>query len=166
MTGALRQSMLIPILTVVALSTQTGCFIPLAVWPAPEVGSGMELRFYDADGDPLDGGQPYKLTIGANVPAKQFWSLIAYDIDSRSLLIRDDIPAGKDFPSISSYRKLKKNGDGSVDLYLGPKAPKGYEKNFIRTVPGKGYFVIYRLYGALQPYFDQTWKLNDLVKVK
>jgi hypothetical protein len=34
------------------------------------------------------------------------------------------------------------------------------------TASGKGYFVIYRLYGALQPYFDQTWKLNDLAKVK
>jgi hypothetical protein len=53
-----------------------------------------------------------------------------------------------------------------VDLYLGPKAPEGYEKNFIRTVPGKGCFVIYRLYGALEPYFDQSWKLNDLVKLK
>jgi hypothetical protein len=132
------------------------------------VGKGSQylVASSDADGDPLDGGQLYKLTIGANVPAKQFWSLIAYDIDSRSLLIRDDIPAGKDFPSISSYRQLKKNSDGSVDLYLGPKAPEGYEKNFIRTVPGKGYFVIYRLYGALEPYFDQSWKLNDLVKLK
>jgi hypothetical protein len=132
------------------------------------VGKGSQylIASSDADGDYLDGGQLYKLTIGANVPAKQFWSLIAYDIDSRSLLIRDDIPAGKDFPSISSYRKLKKNSDGSVDLYLGPKAPKGYESNFIRTVPGKGYFVIYRLYGALKPYFDQSWKLNDLIKVK
>jgi hypothetical protein len=53
-------------------------------------------------------------------------------------MIRDDIPAGKDFPSISSCKELKKNSDGSADLYPGPKAPEGYEKNFIRTVPGKG----------------------------
>ncbi|MCB0223731.1 MAG: hypothetical protein KDI02_08580 [Anaerolineae bacterium] len=45
------------------------------------------------------------------------------------------------------------------------KAPHGYESNFIRTVPGKGFTLIFRLYGPLEPYFDQSWKLNDLEKV-
>jgi hypothetical protein len=82
------------------------------------------------------------------------------------MLARDDIPAGSDFPSVNSYKNLKQNDDGSVDVYLGPKAPDGYESNFIRTVPGKGYSVIYRLYAPLKPYFDHSWKLNDLDKVK
>jgi hypothetical protein len=31
--------------------------------------------------------------------------------------------------------------------YFAPEAPKGKEKNWLASVPGKGYFVILRLYG-------------------
>ena len=132
------------------------------------VGAGSQYLWAarDADGDYLDGGMLYKLTVPPKVPAEKFWSLIVYDSETRSMLVRDDISAGSDFPSINSYKNLKKNDDGSVDVYLGPKAPDGYESNFIRTVPGKGYSVIYRLYAPLKPYFDHSWKLNDLDKVK
>ena len=41
--------------------------------------------------------------------------------------------------------KPAQNTDGSTDLYIGPKAPTGKEKNWLATVPGKGYFVILRL---------------------
>jgi hypothetical protein len=49
-----------------------------------------------------------------------------------------------------------------VDLYFGPKAPVGKENNWIETIPGKGWFTAFRLYGPLQPWFDQTWKLNNI----
>ena len=42
---------------------------------------------------------------------------------------------------------LKKNADGSVDIYCGPKAPKGFETNWIPTVPGRNWFSYFRLYG-------------------
>ena len=54
------------------------------------------------------------------------------------------------------------NADGSVDVYFGPKAPEGKEANLIETIPGKGWFMAFRLYGPLQPWFDQTWKLNNV----
>jgi len=43
---------------------------------------------------------------------------------------------------------LKKNADGSVDIYCGPKAPKGFETNWIPTVPGRNWFSYFRLYGS------------------
>jgi hypothetical protein len=49
------------------------------------------------------------------------------------------------------------NADGSVDLYFGPTAPKGMENNWIPTLPGKAWFTYLRLYGPLEPFFDQTW---------
>ncbi len=58
------------------------------------------------------------------------------------------------------------NPDGSVDIFFGPGAPKGKEKNWIRTVPGKGHFVWIRLYGPLEPFFEQTWRPDDIVKVQ
>lgn len=63
---------------------------------------------------------------------------------------------GQPFPSISSFDKPVANPDGSTDIYFEPSAPQGHEKNWLRTIPGKGYFVICRLYGPTQPYFDQA----------
>ena len=62
-------------------------------------------------------------------------------------------------------RDPKTNPDGSVDLYFGPKAPKNKEKNWIQTVPGKGWFVVFRFYGPLKGYIERSWKLDDIVKV-
>jgi hypothetical protein len=43
---------------------------------------------------------------------------------------------------------------------------QGQGKNWLRTVLGKGLFVILRLYGPTQPFFDQTWKPSDLDKAQ
>jgi hypothetical protein len=57
------------------------------------------------------------------------------------------------------------NADGSYDIYFGPNAPAGKETNWRRTVPGKSFFTILRLYGPTQAYFDQSWKPGDIEKV-
>jgi hypothetical protein len=54
----------------------------------------------------------------------------------------------------------------SIDIYFGPKAPANQENNWIQTVPGKGWFVILRLYGPLEPWFDKTWKPGEIVEAK
>ncbi len=53
------------------------------------------------------------------------------------------------------------NADGSVDLYFAPEVPKGHENNWIETVPGKGWMVLIRLYGPLDPWFDKTWQPGE-----
>lgn len=59
------------------------------------------------------------------------------------------------------------NEDGSVDLYFGPELPKGAPKaNWTKTIPGEGWFTYFRLYAPTQPYFDQSWQLPDIVKIK
>jgi Protein of unknown function (DUF1214) len=40
------------------------------------------------------------------------------------------------------------------------------EKNWIQTVPGKGWFVLFRFYGPLEPFFDKTWKPADIERVR
>jgi hypothetical protein len=45
-----------------------------------------------------------------------------------------------------------------VDVYFGPKAPAGMENNWVQTIPGKGWFMILRLYGPLEPWFAKTWR--------
>jgi Protein of unknown function (DUF1214) len=43
-----------------------------------------------------------------------------------------------------------------VDIWFGPTAPAGHEANWVQTVPGKGWNILLRLYGPLQPWFDKT----------
>ncbi len=47
-----------------------------------------------------------------------------------------------------------------------PNAPGGKEKNWIQTVPGKGWNMLFRLYGPLEPWFEKSWKLNEIEEVK
>jgi len=57
---------------------------------------------------------------------------------------------------------IEENSDGSVDIYFGSEAPDGKESNWIETVPGKSWFVILRLYGPLEPWFDKTWRPGEI----
>ena len=58
------------------------------------------------------------------------------------------------------------NADKSVDVYFGPKAPAGKENNWVQTMPGKGWSVIFRLYSPLKPWFDKTWRPGEIELVK
>jgi len=129
---------------------------------AKNVGQGSQYlwTFRDAAGDYLDGAKSYRLHIPPNIPAKLFWSVLVYDTLSRSQLQN-----GQPFPAVSSYTHPLVNADGSVDIYFGPREPK--EKgNWIRTVPGRGWFPYLRFYGPTEAYYDQTWKLDDVVAVR
>jgi hypothetical protein len=117
--------------------------------------------FLDAQGQRLRGENTYRLHVPANVPAKQFWAFTVYDAETRTF-IRRSARAG-----IDSYdEQMKRNSDGSVDLYTGPKPPKGQEANWIPTVAGKGWFPFFRFYGPDEPLFQKTWKLPDIMRMK
>jgi hypothetical protein len=141
-------------------------YIAIGMSPAmveKHVGAGSQYLFTprDANNAFLDGGKSYRLHVPANIPAKAFWSVVAYDADSRSILRN-----GQPFPSVSTYTGPQANPDGSMDIFFGPKAPAGKEKNWIQTVPSKGWFVLFRFYGPLEPFFDKTWKPGDIEEVK
>ncbi|MCP4404459.1 MAG: DUF1254 domain-containing protein [bacterium] len=121
-------------------------------------GSQYALLNVDKDGEYMDGSKTYKLNIPADVPAKDFWSIVAYDPQTRSQL-----QTSQPFPGRNSQRhKLDINEDGSVDLYFGPKAPEGKEANWIQTVPGKGWFIALRLYGPLEAWFAKEWQPGEI----
>ena len=119
------------------------------------------VAFRDGRSEPISGEHTYKLHVPANVPAKQYWSVIAYD-SLTNAFIRESPVVGLD-----SYSKtMKKNADSSVDIYFGPKAPTGQEANWIYTAPVRAWFAGFRLYDPAKPFFDKTWKLTNLEKVK
>ena len=131
---------------------------------AKNVGKGSQyaIAFVDAKGEPLDGGKTYKLSLPPNIPAKDFWSVVVYDNQTRSMLQTDE-----PFPSLSSQKKgIVINEDMSADVYFGPKAPAGKESNWIQTIPGKGWNVILRLYGPLEPWFEKSWQPGEIEELK
>jgi hypothetical protein len=71
------------------------------------------------------------------------------------------------FPSLNSQSgQVEMNSDGSTDVYFGPVAPEGKENNWVQTVPGKGFWLIIRLYGPLEPWFEKTWRPGKIEMVK
>ena len=138
-----------------------------AVTPAMAVtkagaGSDYGLAYVDSKKMPFDGSKTYKLNIPANPPVKDFWALTMYDNQTRSML-----QTSQAFPTVGSQTEgLKQNEDGSYDIYFAPKPPKGFENNWLETVPGKGWFVGLRLYGPLEPWIEKTWRPGEIELVE
>ncbi len=141
-------------------------FAATGVTPAMEqkmVGQGSQYAWavMDSKGAPLNGSKTYKLHLPPDIPVGNFWSVIVYDDQARSMVQTD-----QQFPSIGSQDKnLVVNADRSVDIYFGPKAP-GRKANWIQTVPGKGWNTILRLYSPLEPWFDKTWRPGEIEQVE
>jgi hypothetical protein len=127
----------------------------------PGVGQRYIASYKDSDGEWLNGSGTYKLHVPSNPPVKQFWSVTYYDEDTRQMAAT---PQGR--PDISSRKEdIVKNSDGSIDVYFGPKAPKGHEANWVQTNPGKGWFTYFRFYGPTEAFFDKSWALPDFEKM-
>jgi len=125
-------------------------------------GSAYAIGAHDSEGRYYDGSKTYEVTLPAPIPAKDFWSFMVYDNQTRSVLETDQKSAGVD----SNSPDIKANADGSYTVWFAPEAPEGKEGNWVQTMPGKSYNILLRLYGPLQPWFDKTWMPGDLELVK
>ena len=134
---------------------------PGMVSQIPGKGAKYMIAFNDSKGAPLSGGSSYRINLPANIPAANFWSVTLYEAENASGLAN-----GQPYPSLGSRDKPAQNADGSTDIYLGPKAPAGKEANWNATVPGKGYFVILRLYGPTENAINKSWKPGEVELVK
>jgi hypothetical protein len=127
----------------------------------PGAGSLYWLGLRDARGAYLDGAKTYKLNVPLPVPARHFWSVTVYDPETRSEIQTDQSKA-----ALRSLFELKHVSGASVDLYFGPSAVRGHERHWIKTLPRKGWFVYFRLYGPDAPAFDGHWKPGDFSEAK
>jgi hypothetical protein len=116
---------------------------------------------YDSEGNLLDGGKKYKLHLPSNIPASDFWSIIVYDSLSR-LIIQNDQP----WPSVfSNMTNLVYNSDGSVDAWFGPDVISGKESNWVKTIPGKKWYMLLRLYYPLESWFNKKWRPGEIEEI-
>jgi hypothetical protein len=128
----------------------------------PVVGKGQVYMTTkrDSKGSLFRADRTYRLHVPKDVPVAQFWALTLYSENTR----RPYDNGGAEARSVdlgSKLKDLKRNADGSVDLFIGAKAPAGFESNFMKTVGEDGWFVYFRLYAPLQPFFDKTFSLAD-----
>jgi hypothetical protein len=135
----------------VAYSTSPGMAVSMV-----GVGAKYPFAFTDAAGNFLSGAKSYRLHLPGDIPTKLFWSITVYDA-----LTASGLDNGQPFPSINTMDKPATSADGSTEIYFGPSSP-GDGKNWLRTVPDKGFFVILRLYGPTERFFNQTWRPGDL----
>ncbi|NMN73968.1 DUF1214 domain-containing protein [Rhizobium sp. 57MFTsu3.2] len=130
-------------------------YMPRVLSDAPATQYMMAMA--DKDGRLLEAGKLYKLDIPAEMPVKQFWAITVYDRATMSFIYSD-----LDRTTLSSYEldKMKKNADGGVSIYVGPKAPDGLEANWIPT-SGKRPLPAVRFYGPTDAFNNKTFKLED-----
>lgn len=126
------------------------------------LGSGQFylISIRDKDGQSFEGGQSYRLTVPANPPVEQYWSVTAYDRQTHAL-IKNMSRASRS----SQIPELQKNADGSVDIYFGPAAPAGKESNWVPTDPNRKFELMFRAYAPTKALFDHSWKLSDVERI-
>ena len=139
---------------------------PAMAMRLPGIGSQYLLAFQDAGKQFFDGSKTYKVTLPKGIPEAKFWSLTVYDNQTRSMLAtpqRYPRAGSQSFPSPAA----EADASGVTTVYFGPKQPAGVGRgNWIQTTPGKGWFVILRLYSPLEPFFDKSWRPSEIELVK
>jgi hypothetical protein len=126
------------------------------------VGSQYLFNSLDSNKQYFDGSKTYKVTLPKNIPEAKFWSLTLYDNQTRSML---DTP--QRFPRAGSQSyptpAAEPSADGSTTVYFSPAQPAGVKPgNWIQTTPGKGWFMILRLYSPLEPFFTKKWRPSEV----
>jgi hypothetical protein len=155
-----------------ALDARTSFFyLATVITPAmcmnlTNIGSQYLGSFYDEAGKPFEGAKTYKIVLPKGIPAAKFWSLTLYDNETRSMLAtpqRFPRAGSQAFPTPAA----RASDDGSVTVIFSPKQPNGVPAgNWIQTMPGKGWFVLFRLYSPLESFFDKTWRPSEIQEVR
>lgn len=129
------------------------------------IGSGTRylMSYRDNDNEWLDGAVNYKIRVPADIPVKLFWDVSVYESRNRIYISNESNVVNLG----SRNEEVKRNSDGSVDLYFGIEPPsEELKSNWIQTVKGQNWFGLFRFYGPTEPYFDGTFTLPNIEKIK
>ncbi|MDT4823484.1 hypothetical protein FQZ97_567100 [compost metagenome] len=136
-----------------------GLFYSYAFSSTKNRGKGLFylMTIRDEDGQPLDGGRSYRLTVPAGVPVRQYWSATVYDRATHALV------RGTQQPGRSSLSQgLKHNADGSVTLLFSAQPPADRQANWIATNPDGRFEVLLRFFGPEEALRDKSWQMPDI----
>jgi hypothetical protein len=134
---------------------------PKIVYPREGYGMGYGGMFLDSRGRALAGDRSYVINVPPDPPVEIFWAITVYDVDTRGMVRTNQERAERG----SRHEGIRSKPDGSTPIFVGPKAPKGWEDNWIKSIPGRAWFPYFRFYGPTRPFFDQSWKLPQIEEV-
>jgi hypothetical protein len=112
----------------------------------------------DRDGAELDGGQRYRLTIPAEVPAGAFWSLSMYERLPDGRLFYVDNPIQR-FAIGDRTPDLTRNPDGSLTLTIQAADPGDKALNWLPAPKAGPFTLTFRAYRPEAPILSGTWRL-------
>jgi hypothetical protein len=123
-----------------------------AIYPTSETGP---------DGKPYDGANKYLVHFppGQLPPVNGFWSLTMYNADYFFV----ENPLNR--YSISARQDLKKNADGSVDLYLQHDSPGADQESNWLPAPAGRFILMFRFYWPKEAIIDGSWKMPPVTKM-
>jgi len=132
-----------------------------AAMARPPKGSGAVYvaAYKDSNGEFLNGSNCYELVIPANVPFQNFWSIVTYNAPARSMVQNEQFHWGVS----SLMEELVQNEDGSYTITWGPDAAE--DLNSIQTNESEGFFPYFRIYGATDAWYDNSWVMPDIGKI-
>lgn len=115
----------------------------------------------DKNGNRLEAGKSYRVDVPKDVPVEQFWALTVYDRATFSFIYARDRRT-----TLSSYdlATMKANAEGSVSIFVGPKAPEAMESNWIDTA-GKRPMPMFRFYGPEKALNDRSFRMPDFERI-
>lgn len=141
-----------------------GFFVRAACAKALPVVNVLEEAAYwttakDGSGDALSGRHEYVLHFPAGQlpPTDAFWSLTPTDV--AGYMVKS--PTSRQ--SVGDHSNLAKNADGSIDIYLQPRAAKGHEENWLPT-PSGNFKLMLRAYLPGAAILDGTYRAPQVVK--
>jgi hypothetical protein len=120
--------------------------------------------FVDAEGKPLNGASRYRLHFdpGLTPPVKAFWSITLYD--PQSFFVANPLNRY----ALSSWMPLKRNADGSLDLYIQHASPgQDLEVNWLPAAAGD-FNITLRMYWPTDrrpSIIDGSWKPPAVIRV-
>ena len=119
--------------------------------------------FVDDEGQPLTGTNRYTLhfVAGLTPPVNAFWSVTMYDPES--FFVENSINRH----AVSSWMPLKRNNDGSLNIYIQHDAPGGDKELNWLPAPTGGFNITMRLYwpkSESPSILDGSWKLPPIAK--
>ncbi len=117
------------------------------------------VSYVDADGDPYDGANDYRLRFAADAlpPVLAFWSLTLYD--DEGFQVANEL----DRFAIGDRDDLEYNADGSLDILVQHAQPEGGTSNWL-PAPSGSFNLCMRLYNPKPEALDGTWLLPGVTK--
>ena len=118
----------------------------------------------DADGKSYDGSKKYVVHFEKDQtpPVQGFWSITMYD--SKYFFVENPINRY----SISARQNLKKNTDGSIDIYIQKESPGADKESNWLPAPADKFVLMLRMYWPDESppsILDGTWKIPRVKKV-